>query len=66
MHKKALTVAIAGALAAPMAAHAVDVTLSGHVNRALFITDSDSGTSSSVEGQRQAPAPGSGSRARAR
>ena len=49
MHKKALTVAIAGALAAPMAAHAVDVTLSGHVNRALFITDSDSGTSSSVK-----------------
>ena len=48
MHKKALTVAIAGALAAPMAAQAVDVTLSGHVNRALFITDSDSSTKTSV------------------
>ena len=49
MHKKALTVAIAGALAAPMAAHAVDVTLSGHVNRALFITDSDASTGASVK-----------------
>ncbi len=48
MHKKALTVAIAGALAAPMAAQAVDVTLSGHVNRALLITDTDSTTTSSV------------------
>ena len=38
---KALTVAIAGALAVPMAAHAVDFTVSGHVNRALFITDRD-------------------------
>ena len=47
MHKKALTVAIAGALAVPMAAHAVDVTLSGHVNRALFITDSDDASSTS-------------------
>ena len=45
MHKKALTVAIAGALAAPMAAQAVEVSISGHVNRALFITDSDSGSS---------------------
>ena len=45
MHKKALTVAIAGALAAPMAAQAVDFTVSGHVARALVITDSDSGTS---------------------
>jgi hypothetical protein len=49
MHKKALTVAIAGALAAPMAAHAVDVTLSGHVNRALFINDSDASTGASVK-----------------
>ena len=34
-----------------MAAHAVDVTLSGHVNRAIFITDSDgdSSTSGSVK-----------------
>ena len=50
MHKKALTVAIAGALAAPMAAQAVDITLSGHINRAIFITDSDdkSSTSASV------------------
>ena len=30
-----------------MAAHAVDVTLSGHVNRALFITDSDDASSTS-------------------
>ena len=45
MHKKALTVAIAGALAVPMAAQAVEITLSGHVNRALFITDSDDASS---------------------
>ena len=49
MHKKALTVAIAGALAAPMAAQAVDFTVSGHINRALFITDSDSSTSATVK-----------------
>ena len=49
MHKKALTVAIAGALAAPMAAQAVDFTISGHINRALFITDSDAGTKASVK-----------------
>ena len=53
MHKKALTVAIAGALAAPMAAQAVEVSISGHVNRALFITDSDSGTKRQGSGQRQ-------------
>ena len=41
MHKKALTAAIAGALAAPMAAQAVDFTISGHVNQALFIVDKD-------------------------
>ena len=49
MHKKALTVAIAGALAAPLAAQAVDFTISGQVNRALFITDSDDGTEAAVE-----------------
>lgn len=43
MHKKALTVAIAGALAAPMAAQAVDVSVSGHVSRALVHLDSDAG-----------------------
>ena len=48
MHKKALTVAIAGALAAPMAAQAVDFTISGHVNRALVIVDSDAGSSGEV------------------
>ena len=48
MHKKALTVAIAGALAVPMAAQAVDFTISGQVNRALFITDTDGGTSAEV------------------
>ena len=45
MKPKVLTVAIAGVLAAPMAAQAVDFEISGHVNRALFITDTDSGTS---------------------
>ena len=49
MSEKALTVAIAGALAAPLAAQAVDFTLSGHVNRALFITDNDAGTEASVK-----------------
>ena len=39
MHKKALTVAIAGALAVPMAAQAVDVSVGGHVARALVVTD---------------------------
>ena len=48
MHRKVLTVAIAGALAVPFAAQAVDVTLSGHVNRALFITDSDDMSSTSA------------------
>ena len=43
MADKALTVAIAGALAAPMAAQAVDFTISGHVNRALFLWDKDNG-----------------------
>ena len=47
MQKTTLTVAIAAALAVPMAAQAVDVTLSGHVNRALFITDSDEDSSTS-------------------
>ena len=42
MNRKTLTVAIAGALAAPMAAQAVDFTISGHVNRALFIVAQDS------------------------
>ena len=41
MHKKALTVAVAGALAVPMAAQAVEVSVSGHVARALVVTDSD-------------------------
>ena len=45
MKPKALTVAIAGVFAVPMAAQAVDFAISGHVNRALFITDTDSGTS---------------------
>ena len=42
MNRKVLTTAIAGALAAPMAAQAVDFTISGHVNRALFIVAQDS------------------------
>jgi hypothetical protein len=48
MHKKALTVAIAGALAAPMAVHAVDFAISGHVNRALVVVDNDAGTDAQV------------------
>jgi hypothetical protein len=49
MHKKALTVAIAGALAVPMAAQAVDFSISGRVSRALVITDSDDTTSAQVK-----------------
>ena len=49
MHKKALTVAIAGVLAAPMAAQAVDFSISGHINRALFNTDSDSGNQTEMQ-----------------
>ena len=45
---KFLTVAIVGVLAAPMAAQAVDFSISGWVNRALFITDSDDGTKAAV------------------
>ena len=48
MHKKALTIAIAGALAVPMAAQAVDFTIAGHVNRALVITNTDASTSATV------------------
>ena len=44
MHKKALTVAIAGALAAPMAAQAVDFSVSGHINRSLFVTEMADGS----------------------
>ena len=49
MHKKALTVAIAGALAAPMAAQAVDFAISGQVNRALYIVENDLGTTAMVD-----------------
>jgi predicted porin len=45
MKHKALTVAIASALAAPMAAQAVDFTVSGHINRAIVFTDVDNGES---------------------
>lgn len=45
MKHKALTVAIASALAAPMAAQAVDFTVSGQVNRALVFTDVADGDS---------------------
>ena len=48
MHKNVLTVAIAGALVAPMAAQAVDFSISGRVSRALVITDSDDSTSAAV------------------
>ena len=48
MHKKALTVAIAGAFAVPMAAQAVDFTVGGHVNQALVFTDVDGGDSTAT------------------
>ena len=49
MHKKALTVAIAGVFAAPMAAQAVDFSISGHINRALFHTDTDAASRAQVQ-----------------
>ena len=49
MSHKVLTAAIAAALAAPMAAQAVDFTISGQVNRALVVTDTDAGTSAGVQ-----------------
>ena len=53
MHKKALSVAIAGALAVPMAtpivAQAVDFTISGQINRALVVRDTDAATTATVE-----------------
>ena len=49
MHKKALTVAIAGALAVPMAAQAVDFSVSGRVSRALVITDLGDSTEAEVK-----------------
>lgn len=39
MNKKLLTVAIAGAMTAPMAAHAVKYAISGQVNRAMVFQD---------------------------
>ena len=42
--RTALSVAIAGALAVPVAAQAVDFTISGHVNRAMFLTSTDGGS----------------------
>ena len=39
MNKKALAVAISGAVAAPMAAQAIDVNVSGQVNRAIMWAD---------------------------
>lgn len=49
MNKKALTAAIAASLAAPMAAQAVDFTISGHINRGIFITNTDDDTEVTVE-----------------
>ena len=48
MKHKALTAAIATALAAPMAAQAVDFSISGQVNRALFIVDQGDHTRAKV------------------
>ena len=59
MHKKALTVAIAGALAAPMAAQAVDFAISGQVNRALYIVENDLGTNAVVDDNTASLYPGS-------
>jgi len=39
MNKKLLAVAISSALAAPMAAQAIEASVSGHVNRALMFVD---------------------------
>ena len=49
MNKKALTAAIAGVLAAPMAAQAVEVKISGHVARALVVTDKAKSTRGTVK-----------------
>ena len=46
--RSALSVAIAGALAVPMAAQAVDFTISGHVNRALFMVDTVEGSNQTM------------------
>ena len=42
MQKKALAVAVSGVLATPMAADAVDITMSGQINRAIqFLSDGE-------------------------
>ena len=51
MNKKLLAVAISSALAAPMAAQAIEASVSGHVNRALtFVDDGEASDWSSVDG----------------
>jgi len=51
MNKKLLAVAISSALAAPMAAQAIEASLSGHVNRAItFVDDGQASDWSSVDG----------------
>ena len=44
MDRKLLVAVVAGALAVPMAAQAVDFSVSGHVGRAIVITDNDGDT----------------------
>ena len=44
MNKKALAVAVSGAIAAPFAAQAIDVKLSGQVNRAIAFRDTGKGS----------------------
>ena len=41
MDRKLIAVAVSSALGLPMAAHAVDVSVSGHVNRAVIIVNQD-------------------------
>jgi predicted porin len=44
MNKKLLAVAIAGAVAAPMSAQAIDYSISGHVNRMIRFADDGQGS----------------------
>jgi len=51
MNKKLLAVAISSALAAPMAAQAIEASVSGHVNRAImFVDDGTASDWGSVDG----------------
>ena len=49
MNRKLLAVVVSGALAVPMAAQAVDFSVSGHIARAIVISDNDGDTNVSHE-----------------